>query len=81
MAIGEHPAPGTILICDFKQGFREPEMVKQRPVIVLSPKIGIRAKLCTVVALARRLHAPQCHIIANLKLIHRYRHGGAGRIG
>ena len=52
VAIREHPATGTILICDFNQGFREPEMVKVRPVIVVSPKIGIRAKLCTVVALS-----------------------------
>ena len=59
MAIGEHPVPGTILICDFNQGFREPEMVKQRPVIVLSPKIGIRAKLCTVVALSTTPPQPQ----------------------
>lgn len=52
MAIAEHPTPGTILQCDFNQGFREPEMVKLRPVIVVSPRIGIRASLCTVVALS-----------------------------
>ena len=52
MAISEHPVPGTILTCNFDQGFREPEMLKRRPVIVLSPKIGMRAKLCTVVALS-----------------------------
>lgn len=52
MAIQEHPVPGTIVLCDFRQGFREPEMVKRRPVIVLSPKIGARPGLCTVVALS-----------------------------
>lgn len=52
MAISEHPTPGTILLCDFNQGFREPEMIKRRPVIVVSPKIGIRANLCTVVSLS-----------------------------
>ncbi len=52
MAISEHPAVGTILTCDFDQGFREPEMVKLRPVVVISPKIATRFGLCTVVALS-----------------------------
>lgn len=39
-------------MCDFSSGFRVPEMVKKRPVIVLSPKIRARHKLCTVVALS-----------------------------
>ena len=48
----EHPQPGTILIADFSRGFREPEMVKRRPVVVISPKISVRPRLCTVVALS-----------------------------
>lgn len=52
MAIHEHPVLGTILICDFDSGFRQPEMVKRRPVVVISPKIGARPGLCTVVALS-----------------------------
>jgi mRNA interferase MazF len=52
MSIAEHPALGTVLICDFGTGFREPEMVKRRPVIVISPKIQARSQLCTVVALS-----------------------------
>jgi mRNA interferase MazF len=40
---------GTILICDFSAGFKVPEMVKVRPVVVISPKIAIRSGLCTVV--------------------------------
>lgn len=57
MAIQDHPSPGSILMCDFNSGFKEPEMVKRRPVIVLSPKIAARPKLCTVVALSTT--APQ----------------------
>lgn len=38
MALRFHPKPGTILMCDFDTGFQVPEMVKKRPVIVLSPK-------------------------------------------
>ena len=32
------PLPGTILRCNFHT-FKEPEMTKSRPVIVLSPKV------------------------------------------
>ncbi len=52
MAIREHPPIGTILICDFDSDFRLPEMVKVRPVVVISPKISGRPGLCTVVALS-----------------------------
>ena len=49
MAINEHPPTGTILRCNFDSGFRVPEMVKTRPVVVISPKISVRHWLCTVV--------------------------------
>lgn len=49
--IKSHPKQGTILICDFS-GFSEPEMVKRRPVIVVSKPIATRPGLCTVVALS-----------------------------
>jgi len=52
MAINEHPVSGTILMCNFAPGFQQPEMVKRRPVIVISPKISRRPNLCTVVALS-----------------------------
>ncbi len=52
MAIKEHPPVGTLLICDFDGGFKIPEMVKSRPVVVISPKIVRRVRLCTVIALS-----------------------------
>jgi mRNA interferase MazF len=52
VGIKEHPPTGTILMCDFSAGFREPEMVKRRPVVVISPRIRARPGLCTVVALS-----------------------------
>jgi len=52
MAIREHPRLGTILMCDYGDAFRAPEMVKRRPVVVISPKIAQRHHLCTVVALS-----------------------------
>ena len=63
MAINDHPATGTILICDFNGTFKEPEMVKPRCVVVLSPRIRARPKLCTVVCLSSTApaHPQQYH--------------------
>lgn len=53
MPITLHPNPGQILFCDFSQGFKEPEMVKnKRPVIILTGAIRGRAKLATIVPLS-----------------------------
>lgn len=57
MALAEHPAIGSIVTCDFT-GFRAPEMVKRRPVVVLSPKMRGREALCTVVPLSTTAPAP-----------------------
>jgi uncharacterized protein YifN (PemK superfamily) len=51
MPILFNPAPGTILICDYR-GFIPPEMEKVRPVLVISPAFKHRYKLSTVVALS-----------------------------
>lgn len=51
MAIQFHPEQGTILICDFN-GFVMPEMVKRRPVVVVSPRLRRRDGLCTIVPLS-----------------------------
>lgn len=51
MAINYHPEPGSILVCDFT-GFIKPEMVKRRPVVVVSPRLRRRGNLCTVVPLS-----------------------------
>lgn len=51
MVLKFHPEPGTILVCDFS-GFREPEMVKRRPVVVVSPRLKRRDGLLTVAPLS-----------------------------
>ena len=51
MGIQFHPEQGTILICDFK-GFVPPEMIKRRPVVVVSPRLRKREGLCTIVPLS-----------------------------
>lgn len=52
MPIAFSPNPGDVLICDYRTGFRKPEMVKLRPVVVISPRLRQRDGLCTVVPLS-----------------------------
>jgi mRNA interferase MazF len=40
VAINIHPKSGQILLCDFS-GFKEPEMVKTRPVVILVSRAGL----------------------------------------
>ena len=47
-----NPEPGMILFCDFDTGFMPPEMVKNRPVVVISPRRRRGTGLCTVVPLS-----------------------------
>jgi uncharacterized protein YifN (PemK superfamily) len=68
MPILEHPRCGTVVICDFAGGFREPEMVKRRPVVVVSPRIRARPGLCTVVALSRTEPRPVMDYHATIDL-------------
>jgi len=51
MPITFHPKTGTLLVCDFA-GMVEPEMVKSRPVVVISPRLRHRTGLCTVIPLS-----------------------------
>ena len=57
MPLSFHPDPGTIVICDFTTGFRPPEMVKLRPVVIVSPRRR-RGQLATVVPLSSTPPAP-----------------------
>ena len=58
MSLKFHPRPGTVLICDFGAGFRPPEMVKKRPVVVMSPRLRRSSGLCTVVPLSTAVPDP-----------------------
>jgi len=51
MALNIHPKAGTILMCNF-DGFRVPEMVKTRPVVIVSPNHLNRPGLYTIVPLS-----------------------------
>ena len=51
MPLTYHPAAGAIVICDFSVGFRPPEIVKKRPVVVISPRRR-QSQLFTVIPLS-----------------------------
>ncbi|MBV5339868.1 MAG: type II toxin-antitoxin system PemK/MazF family toxin [Deltaproteobacteria bacterium] len=52
MAISFHPDHGSILMCDFNTGFTPPEVIKKRPVVVISPRRN-NFQVCTVIPLSR----------------------------
>ena len=59
MPITIHPRIGQILLCDFSEGFKEPEMVKsKRPVIIISSELKGRNKLVTIVPLSTKRPDP-----------------------
>jgi uncharacterized protein YifN (PemK superfamily) len=59
MAITFFPKAGYVLLCDF-YGYVAPEMVKRRPVVVISPNHLHRPGLVTVVPLSTTVPDPIC---------------------
>ena len=57
MPLAFHPHPGTIVICDYSTGFQPPEMVKVRPVVVVSPRRR-SSQLVTVVPISSVAPSP-----------------------
>jgi uncharacterized protein YifN (PemK superfamily) len=61
--------PGTLLLCDYDLGgFRQPEMVKRRPAIVVSPRLRHRDNLCAVVPLSSVAGERELPYVVKLKL-------------
>jgi mRNA interferase MazF len=53
MALQFPVKPGTLVRCDYgRGGFVPPEMVKSRPVVIVSPRLPHRDRLCAVVPLS-----------------------------
>lgn len=78
MALHHHPRTGSVLVCDFDTGFRPPEIVKVRPVVVVSRFREDR--LCTVVPLSTTPPFPVeawHHQLSRESLPNRYRNDGA----
>jgi uncharacterized protein YifN (PemK superfamily) len=69
MSIKYPPKIGSILLCDYSLGgFREPEMVKRRPAIVVSPKLNHRNGLCAVVPLSTSAPVHTVSYVVELEL-------------
>lgn len=68
MPLTFHPNPGEILICNYNTGFIVPEMVKRRPVVVISPRLRRRDRLCTVVSLSTSQPDFEEHYHCRIKL-------------
>lgn len=58
MPLTYHPNPGTLVMCDFTTGFRAPEMIKKRPVVIVSPTRRRGGQLYTVVPLSTKAPNP-----------------------
>lgn len=56
--INFNPAAGQILVCNFGIGFKPPEPVKVRPVLVISPKADGWTGLCTVLTISSQRPDP-----------------------
>jgi mRNA interferase MazF len=63
MAIHFHPAPGMVLMCDFR-GSVAPEIWKARPVVIISSNEFHRVGLSTIVPLStkRPTAVTPCHV-------------------
>ena len=76
MPIASHPPQGSIVRIDYSNGFKEPEMVKPRLAVVLSPAIKGRYGLLTAVALSTTDPNPRmpyhCQIDVPFKLPERW---------
>jgi mRNA interferase MazF len=51
MALNFFPRAGQVLMCDFT-GFKAPEMVKTRPVVVVSPRLPRRSEVVAIVPIS-----------------------------
>nr|VFK66611.1 MAG: Uncharacterized protein YifN, PemK superfamily [Candidatus Kentron sp. UNK]VFK72098.1 MAG: Uncharacterized protein YifN, PemK superfamily [Candidatus Kentron sp. UNK] len=58
MSMPFHPHIGMVLICDFNTGFKALEMIKRRPVVVISPRLRRSSPLCTIVPLSTTVPNP-----------------------
>lgn len=58
MPLKFHPSRGMILMCNYSTGFILPEMIKNRPVVVITPRSRRQRQLCTVIPLSTTKPTP-----------------------
>ena len=75
MALQYPPKIGNLLMCDFSDGFKEPEMIKARPVIVLATGGNSAMGTVTVVPLSTTEPDPKLdhHEILDSKSLPKHR--------
>lgn len=72
MSLPYLPRQGEILVCDFDDSAIGAEMVKRRPVVVISRHDAHRSQLCTVIALSTtppEAVKPWHHPMPHLKVV------------
>lgn len=52
MPLNYYPSQGEVVWCNYASGFVAPEMIKPRPVVIISPRLRRRSDLATVVPLS-----------------------------
>jgi len=72
MALNFFPRAGQIYVCHFA-GFKKPEMIKPRPVIVISPRLPYRSEIVAVVPIS--LTAPKHNLPFCYRLSKNYHPG------
>ena len=77
MPISFFPRAGQMFMCDFS-GFKPPEMVKVRPVVVISPRLPHRAEIVTIVPIS--LTPPNHNLPFVYKLLKNYHPGESDKL-
>ena len=52
MSLAYYPNPGEVLLCDYGTNSVPPEMVKRRPIVVVTPRLRRRGELVGVIPLS-----------------------------
>ncbi len=69
MSLNFYPRAGQVVMCDFT-GFSVPEMVKPRPVVVISPRLPHRSEIVAIVPIS--LTEPQHATLYKVRLSKNY---------
>lgn len=80
MALMYPPRVGAILMCDFPSEFQPPEMVKTRPVVVLSPRLPGRDGLAAIVPISGTEPTPLAshHCVIPARFLPRFMQASGG---
>jgi uncharacterized protein YifN (PemK superfamily) len=80
LALLYQPRAGDIFMCEFPACFDVPEMVKTRPVIVVSPRLAGRRELVGIVPISHSEPDPMCahHCIIPVRMLPKFMQATGG---